>query len=127
MSCWSEASLTSGLTITIFCGGSSLPAQSITATRWAMPTWVAARPTPAASYMVSNRSSTSFLKAASKTVIGLAGMRRRGSGSWRMVSRAMAAASGDAMCEKACSSRRKRLTAKALVPQSPQLPREPPR
>src|SRR6185312_11844974 len=57
---------------------------SATSTRWCTLTWVAARPTPLAAYMVSNMSATNCFSFASNTVTGSARVRRRGSGNSRM-------------------------------------------
>src|SRR5689334_22720761 len=53
------------------------------------PTWGAARPTPSAEYMVSNRSATRVRRASSKAVMGSAVFFRTGSGH-TMISRTMA-------------------------------------
>src|SRR3990167_1105280 len=63
---------------------------SITTTRSCTSTWVAAKPTPLASYMVSSMSSTNWRMRSSTIATGLATVCRRGSGYWRMGSRAMA-------------------------------------
>ena len=47
-------------------------------------TWIAARPMPGASYMVSNMSSTSWRTLSSTSVTGFAVLRRRASGKCRM-------------------------------------------
>ena len=52
-------------------------------------TWVAARPMPGASYMVSNMSSINARRASSTDSTGVATVRRRLSGYSRMVSRLM--------------------------------------
>src|SRR5438270_925640 len=61
----------------------------MTIRRWCTSTWVAASPIPGAPYMVSNISSISVPRAASKRVTGCARVRSRGSGYSRMVLRAM--------------------------------------
>ncbi|CPL21934.1 Uncharacterised protein [Bordetella pertussis] len=60
----------------------SLPSSetSITTTRSCTSTWVAASPTPGASYMVSAMSRTSCRMRSSTTATGLAVLCRRGSG-----------------------------------------------
>ena len=62
---------------------------SITTTRWCTSTWVAAKPTPLASYMVSNISFTSVRMASSTASTGRATMCSLGSGYTRMGSRAI--------------------------------------
>ena len=70
--------------------GSSLVADtSTTMMRWWISTCVAERPMPAASYMVSNRSSTSLRVAAVTPSTGCALVRKRGSGNSRIGNSAM--------------------------------------
>src|SRR5690349_11225357 len=57
--------------------------------RLAMPTCVAASPTPGAAYMVSNMSSASFLSSASNLVTGSAGVVSTGSGQVTIFNRAI--------------------------------------
>jgi len=57
---------------------------SMVTTRFGTPTWIAARPTPGASYIVSNMSATSFFTSPSIAATGSETSRRRLSGSWRI-------------------------------------------
>ncbi len=72
----------------------------MTMTRLCTSTWVAARPTPGAAYIVSARSRTSFRISGVTAATGAAILRRRGSGNSRIVSRAMAelAMPGSTVC-----------------------------
>ena len=79
-----ELSRTSGLMKTCGAGGSPSLARSMTSMRSGSPTWIAARPMPGASYMVSSMSSASFSSGASTRSTGLETWRRTGSG--RMMS-----------------------------------------
>ena len=65
------------------CGGSSFLAMSMTITRIASATWIAARPMPGASYMVSTMSSISSRKPSSTCPSGA--LTRRSFGSGRMM------------------------------------------
>ena len=67
----SERQTISGLSSTIGCGGSSLPAQSITNIRLITPSWVAASPIPGASYMVASMSAASARRPSSIASTGL--------------------------------------------------------
>ncbi len=62
---------------------------SMTIKRLWKSTWVAARPTPGAAYMVSNMSAANLARASSNTSTGFARVRSRGSGYSRICRRAM--------------------------------------
>ena len=70
-------------------GSSSFLARSITSTRLATPIWIAARPMPGASYMVSSMSSISARTSSSTTPTFSLAARNRGSGRHRIGRMAM--------------------------------------
>ena len=71
-----------GFATTPRCSTPSSSGQSYTKTRSVRPTWLAARPTPSAAYMLANRSATSARKSSSKTSTGSATCRSTSSPTW---------------------------------------------
>ena len=76
--CLPSVRMISGLASTSLAAGSSLKVTSITARRLEMPICGAAKPTPLASYMDSNMSSTNFLSSSPNSVMGSADFSRTG-------------------------------------------------
>ena len=87
----SETPTISGLMKTCGFFGSSFLATSMVTMRCGAPTWIAASPTPGASYMVSNMSSTSLRTSAVIFFTGSETSRNRLSGRMRISRSAMAA------------------------------------
>ena len=88
--CVPEDSRIRGFTSSTGAFSPSGPPTSMTTTRRSTPTWGAARPTPSASYMVSNMSSMSWESRSSKLITSRHFLYKQGSFSLRMVLIAMA-------------------------------------